>query len=88
MAVDGFELAYDRTGSGPTVHWSGPDFTLAEEYLDHLVSVYGSPGAFTASVQWYQAGAGTAAVAVSETAPAAEDRLATPAVVLWPVARA
>ena len=65
-------------------HWSGPEFTVSEEHLDHLVSVYGPPGAFTASVQWYRAGAGTATAAVSETIPAPEDRLATPAVVLWP----
>ena len=65
-------------------HWSGPEFTLAESHLDHLVSVYGPPGAFTASVQWYRAGAGTAAVATTETTPAAADRTAAPTVVLWP----
>jgi pimeloyl-ACP methyl ester carboxylesterase len=54
-------------------HWSGPEFTVSEEHLDHLVSVYGPPGAFTAST-----------MAASETAPAPADRLATPAVVLWP----
>jgi pimeloyl-ACP methyl ester carboxylesterase len=146
MAVDGFELAYDRVGSGPAVvllhGWPGdrtdyrdlvpllsgcevvvpdlrgfghsdkhladparqysgpaqarsvadlitslgiaPDFTVSEEHLDHLVSVYGPPGAFTASVQWYRSGARTTTTAASETAPAPEDRLATPAVVLWP----
>ena len=52
--------------------------------VDHLVSVYGPPGAFTASVQWYRAGAGTTSAAASETTPAPEDRLATRAVVLWP----
>ena len=65
-------------------HWSGPGFTLAEADLDHLVDVYGPPGAFTASVGWYRAGGGTAAVATTETAPAPGDRLATPTVVLWP----
>jgi pimeloyl-ACP methyl ester carboxylesterase len=65
-------------------HWSGPDFVLTDSHLDHLVSVYGPPGAFTASVQWYRAGAGTAAVATSEAAPAPGGRLATPTVVLWP----
>ena len=65
-------------------HWSGPGFTLAEADLDHLVSVYGPPGAFTASVGWYRAGGGTAAVATTETAPAPGDRIGTPAVVLWP----
>jgi pimeloyl-ACP methyl ester carboxylesterase len=65
-------------------HWSGPDFTLDEKRLDHLESVYGSPGAFVASVQWYRAGGGTAAVAETEVPPAPENRLAVPAVVLWP----
>ncbi len=65
-------------------HWSGPGFELAEADLDHLVSVYGPPGAFTASVAWYRSGAGTAARALSETAPAPADRLATPVTVLWP----
>ena len=65
-------------------HWSGPGFTLAEADLDHLVDVYGPPGAFTASVGWYRAGGGTAAVATTETAPALGDRIGTPTVVLWP----
>jgi pimeloyl-ACP methyl ester carboxylesterase len=65
-------------------HWSGPGFTLTDEHLDHLVQVYGPPGAFTASVQWYRSGAGTTTAAATETAPAPEDRLATPTVVLWP----
>jgi len=65
-------------------HWSGPGFTLAEADLDHLVDVYGPPGAFTASVGWYRAGGGTAAVATTETAPAPGDRIGTPTVVLWP----
>ena len=65
-------------------HWSGPGFELAEADLDHLVSVYGPPGAFTASVSWYRSGAGTAARALSEKAPAPADRLAAPTTVLWP----
>ena len=65
-------------------HWSGPDFTLADKHLDHLVSVYSPPGAFTASVQWYRAGSGTASRAAAETTPAPGDQLDTPAVVLWP----
>jgi pimeloyl-ACP methyl ester carboxylesterase len=65
-------------------HWSGPGFTLAEADLDHLVSVYGPAGAFTASVGWYRGGGGTTAVATTETAPAPGDRLGTPTVVLWP----
>jgi pimeloyl-ACP methyl ester carboxylesterase len=65
-------------------HWSGPDFTLAEADLDHLVSVYGPPGAFTASINWYRAGAGTIGLAQSERPPAPADRIAAPTTVLWP----
>ena len=65
-------------------HWSGPSFAPAEADLDHLVGGYGPPGAFTASVGWYRAGSGTVATSAAERAPAAADRLATPATVLWP----
>jgi len=65
-------------------HWSGPGFTLAEADLDHLVSVYGPPGAFTASLSMYRAGAGTVAAAQTERAPALADRIAAPTTVLWP----
>lgn len=65
-------------------HWSGPGFELPSAHLEHLVSVYGAPGAFTASIQVYRSGAGTAARALSEAAPSPAERLATPAVVLWP----
>ena len=65
-------------------HWSGPRFTVTEEHLDHLVSVYGPPGAFTASVQWYRSGSLSTSAAQSGAVPAPGDRLATPAAVLWP----
>ncbi len=65
-------------------HWSGPSFTLAEDDLDHLAGSYGRPGAFTASIGWYRAGAGTVAAAAREQPPAAADRVTTPATVLWP----
>jgi pimeloyl-ACP methyl ester carboxylesterase len=61
--------------------WSGPGF---EPELDHLVEVYSAPGAFTASIQWYRAGAGSVAMSAAETAPASYDRIAVPTVVLWP----
>jgi pimeloyl-ACP methyl ester carboxylesterase len=64
-------------------HWSGPGFEITEADLDHLVSVYGPPGAFSASLGPYGAGGGTAAAA-HETAPLPADRLATPTTVLWP----
>ncbi|MEV4261130.1 alpha/beta hydrolase [Kribbella sp. NPDC049584] len=62
-------------------HWSGPGF---EPELDHLVDTYSQPGAFTASIQWYRAGAGSVAVSAAETAPPLYDRIAVPTVVLWP----
>jgi pimeloyl-ACP methyl ester carboxylesterase len=65
-------------------HWSGPGFQLSEEHLDHLVSAYGEPGAFTASIGWYRAGAGAVARSLSERTPASADRLAVPTTVLWP----
>ncbi|NUP46751.1 MAG: alpha/beta hydrolase [Catenulispora sp.] len=65
-------------------HWSGPDFELDADHLDHLVSVYGPPGAFAASVAWYRAGAGAIAASATEKAPAPEDRIAVPTTVLWP----
>lgn len=39
--------------------WSGPDFALTDHHLDHLVSMYSPPGAFSASVAWYRVGAGS-----------------------------
>ncbi|HKN52538.1 MAG TPA: alpha/beta hydrolase [Amycolatopsis sp.] len=65
-------------------HWSGPDFVLTDEHLDHLVSVYGRPGAFAASIGWYRAGAGTVARSVVERAPQPHERIAVPTTVLWP----
>ncbi|MEZ0111145.1 pimeloyl-ACP methyl ester carboxylesterase [Catenulispora sp. EB89] len=65
-------------------HWSGSAFTVDEADLDHLVDVYGAPGAFAASIAWYRAGAGAVATSVRETTPAAEDRISVPTTVLWP----
>jgi pimeloyl-ACP methyl ester carboxylesterase len=64
-------------------HWSAPDFRLPDEHLDHLVSVYSPPGAFTASTQWYLAGQGYVTAALAEQPPAARDRLAAPTEILW-----
>jgi pimeloyl-ACP methyl ester carboxylesterase len=65
-------------------HWSGPDFVLTDEHLEHLVSVYGAPGAFVASVGWYRAGSGAVARSLTETTPAPDERIAAPTTVLWP----
>ena len=49
------------------------------------MSVYGPPGAFTASVQWYRSGSLSTSAAQSGAVPAPGDRLATPAfAILWP----
>jgi pimeloyl-ACP methyl ester carboxylesterase len=63
-------------------HWSGPDFALPEGHLDHLAEVYARPGAFTASISWYRAGAAALARSVHESAPAT--RMSTSTTVLWP----
>jgi pimeloyl-ACP methyl ester carboxylesterase len=63
-------------------HWSGPGYEPAEDHLDHLVSVYGPPGAFAASIAWYRAGAGSVAASLAEQAP--EHKIAVPTTVLWP----
>ena len=65
-------------------HWSGPGYQLTEDHLDHLVSVYAPPGAFTASIAWYRAGAGSVATSLAEQVPARDRRIAAPTTVLWP----
>lgn len=65
-------------------HWSGPGFVLDRSYLDHLASVYGDPGAFTASIAWYRAGSGAVVRSLAEQAPAPGDRIPVPVTVLWP----
>ena len=65
-------------------HWSGPGYEPADAHLDRLADLYGAPGAFTASLNWYRAGSGTVATSLAEVAPAPEDRIAVPLRVLWP----
>jgi len=65
-------------------HWSGPTFEPDDRRLNHLVDVYGPPGALTASVGWYRAGSGMVATSLAEQAPAPQDRIAVPTTVLWP----
>jgi pimeloyl-ACP methyl ester carboxylesterase len=65
-------------------HWSGPSFRLANADLDRLVERYGKPGAFTASIGWYRAGAGSVARSLAEQPPSPAGRLHVPATVLWP----
>jgi pimeloyl-ACP methyl ester carboxylesterase len=65
-------------------HWSGPAYEPHDEHLDHLVSVYGPPGAFVASIAWYRAGAGSVAASLAEQVPDPGDQIAVPTTVLWP----
>jgi pimeloyl-ACP methyl ester carboxylesterase len=65
-------------------HWSGPGYQPSAGHLDHLVSAYGAPGAFAASIAWYRAGAGSVAASLAEQAPAPDARIAVPVTVLWP----
>ncbi len=65
-------------------HWSGPGYEPSPDHLDHLVSVYGPPGAFAASIAWYRAGAASVAASLAERAPDPAGRIAGPATVLWP----
>ncbi len=63
-------------------HWSGPEYEMTWDHLDHLVSAYGAPGAFSASIAWYRAGAGSVEASLAERVP--KQRIAVPATVLWP----
>lgn len=65
-------------------HWSGPDFVLDDNRLDHLATVYSPPGSFVASVNWYRAGGGAVAWSLAEIAPAPADRIVVPTTFLWP----
>ncbi|CAN3129462.1 alpha/beta fold hydrolase [Mycobacterium sp. smrl_JER01] len=65
-------------------HWSGPDFQVGEDDLEALVSDYGLPGAFSASIAWYRAGAGTVAQSLSELPPERAIKIHAPTEVLWP----
>jgi len=51
-------------------HWAGDRDILRPDQLDDLARVYARPGAFTASIAWYRAGAGaTSQPAVPEHPP-------------------
>lgn len=66
------------------MHWSGPNFALSEEDLERLVSDYALPGAFTASIAWYRAGAGMIAQSLTELPPERAIKIHVPTDVLWP----
>jgi pimeloyl-ACP methyl ester carboxylesterase len=65
-------------------HWSGPTFEPDDADLDRLAERYSAPGAFTASIGWYRAGAGSVARSLAERALPPDQRLRVPVTVLWP----
>ena len=65
-------------------HWSGPGYVLDGAGLDRLAELYGRPGAFVASLNWYRAGSGMVAMATREKPPRDADRVVVPTTVLWP----
>lgn len=65
-------------------HWSGPRFTLTEDDLERLVADYALPGAFTASIAWYRAGAGMIAQSLTELPPERAIKINVPTDVVWP----
>ena len=65
-------------------HWSGPNFTLPEDDLERLASDYALPGAFTASIAWYRAGAGMVAQSLTEPPPDRAIKVQTSTDVLLP----
>jgi pimeloyl-ACP methyl ester carboxylesterase len=65
-------------------HWSAPNFAVPEDDLDRLVADYALPGAFTASIAWYRAGAGMIAQSLTELPPDRAIKIHVPTDVLWP----
>jgi pimeloyl-ACP methyl ester carboxylesterase len=65
-------------------HWSAPNFIVPEDDLDRLVADYALPGAFTASIAWYRAGAGMIAQSLTELPPDRAIKIRVSTDVLWP----
>jgi pimeloyl-ACP methyl ester carboxylesterase len=82
--IDGDPVAVRRYLAHFWNHWSGPNHVVDTVDLDRLVDIYSAPGAFSASIAWYRAGAGAVAVSLQEKAPPQGERIAVPTTVLWP----
>jgi pimeloyl-ACP methyl ester carboxylesterase len=65
-------------------HWSGPDFVVTDDHIDHLVAVSAEPGAFSASISHHRVGSGGLDRVVVEPVPQPAERIAVPTTVLWP----
>lgn len=64
--------------------WSGPDFVVTDDHIDHLVAVYAEPGAFSASIRYHRVGSGGLDRVVAERVPQPAERVAVPTRVSWP----
>jgi pimeloyl-ACP methyl ester carboxylesterase len=82
--LDGYPTAVRTYLRHFWTHWSGSGFAPAQDHLDHLVTVYSELGAFTASIGWYRAGAGSVARSLAEQVPPPEQRIQVPTTILWP----
>jgi pimeloyl-ACP methyl ester carboxylesterase len=65
-------------------HWSGPDFVVTDDHVDHLVEVSAEPGAFSASISHHRVGSGGLDRVVAEPVPQPAERIAASTTVLWP----
>lgn len=65
-------------------HWSGSDFVVTDDHLDHLVAGYAEPGAFSASISHHRVGPGGLDRVAAERVPQPAERIAVPTTVLWP----
>jgi pimeloyl-ACP methyl ester carboxylesterase len=81
--VDGNATAVRHYLSHFWNHWSGPDYVVDENRLDHLTEVYSAPGAFVAAAQWYRSVGNPVTAYAAETAPESSKRLTTPTTILW-----
>jgi pimeloyl-ACP methyl ester carboxylesterase len=82
--IDGDERAVRTYLTHFWDHWSAPGWSPPQQMFDSVVAAYARPGAFTASLSWYRAGAGTVVKALAERTPALDDRIAAPTTILWP----
>jgi pimeloyl-ACP methyl ester carboxylesterase len=64
-------------------HWSAPGWSPPPATIDGLVERYARPGAFSSSIAWYRAGAGSVARSLAEEVPPRDARIEVPTTVLW-----
>jgi pimeloyl-ACP methyl ester carboxylesterase len=73
--IDGDEAAVRRYLGYIWTSWRGSDAADTHPHFEEIVASYSRPGAFAASIRWYQANRGYAA----DTPP-----IVTPTIMLWP----